>query len=87
MQVMGTNTWEFEVDTDQLIGQALSFSERVKEQGIARLLGAWISPEHRMLWCSWETDDVEALQRAFDEMNAQSGLKSELSPMRAFYPG
>ena len=86
MQVMGTNSWEFDVDSDLLIAQALKFADQVKEQGIAQLLGAWISPDHRLMWCTWNTEDLEGLQRAFDEMNAVSGLKSELSPVDAMYP-
>jgi len=30
------------------------------------------------MWCTWETENLDALQGAFNEMNAQSGLKSEL---------
>ena len=86
MRVMGTNTWDMDVDTDFLIDQALEFSEAVKEQGIAELVAAWIEPDKRMLWCAWRTDDLSALQVAFDEMNEQSGLRSELSVVEEMYP-
>jgi hypothetical protein len=38
------------------------------------------------LWCTWETEDLERLQVAFDEMNKESGLKSELREVEIFYP-
>jgi hypothetical protein len=69
-----------------LIGQALKFADAVKAQGIAELRGAWIADDERLLWCTWETENVEALQAAFDEMNRQSGLMSELTSVEVFFP-
>ena len=86
MNVMGTNTWDFDTDTDFLVQQALEFSEQVKANGIAELLDACIAPDQKLLWCSWETEDLDGLQAAFDEMNAMSGLKSELAVVEVFYP-
>jgi hypothetical protein len=86
MRVMGTNTWDMDVDPDILIDQALDFSAAVKEQGIAELVAAWIEPDKRLLWCAWRTDDLPALQTAFDQMNEQSGLRSELSVVEEMYP-
>jgi hypothetical protein len=83
---MGTNTWDFETDTDFLVQQALEFSDQVKANGIAELQNACIAPDQKLLWCSWETDDLEGLRAAFDEMNAMSGLKSELTVVETFYP-
>ena len=78
MKVMGTNTWEKEIPKEPLIHQALKFADMVKEQGIAELLEAYISADDKLMWCTWETENLDALQAAFNEMNAQSGLKSEL---------
>ena len=86
MRVMGTNTWDMDVDTDFLIDQALDFSEAVKQQGIAELVAAWIEPDKKLLWRAWRTDDLPALQAAFDEMNEQSGLRSELSVVEEMFP-
>lgn len=86
MHVMGTNSWDFETETDFLVQQALDFSKQVKADGIAELQNACIAPDQRLLWCSWETEDLEGLQAAFDEMNAMSGLKSELTVVKVFYP-
>ena len=86
MYVMGTNTWDFEGDTEFLVDQALEFSEQVKANGIAELRDACIAPDKKLLWCSWETEDLDALQGAFDEMNAMSGLKSELTVVEVFFP-
>ena len=86
MRVMGTNTWDMDVETDFLIDQALDFSEAVKAQGIAELVAAWIEPDKRLLWCAWRTDDLVALQAAFDEMNEQTGLRSELSVVEEMHP-
>jgi hypothetical protein len=58
----------------------------VKVQGIAELRDACIAPEQKLLWCTWETEDLEGLQAAFDEMNKESGLKSELREVEIFYP-
>lgn len=86
MHVMGTNTWNFETDTDFLVQQALEFSEQVKANGIAELQDACIAPDQKILWCSWQTDDLEGLQAAFDEMNAMTGLESELTVAQVFFP-
>jgi hypothetical protein len=83
---MGTNTWEMHIRTKPLIYQALKFSDAVKKQGIATLLGAWIAQEKKLMWCMWETENLPALQKAFDEMNKQSGLKSELAEVQDFTP-
>ena len=85
MQVMGTNRWSFDVDSQILVRQALAFADSVKEQGIAELHGAWIAEDERLMWCTWDTDDVGALQAAFDEVNRQSGLASDLSSVKTFY--
>lgn len=86
MRVIGTNTWEIDVDTDFLVDQALDFADMVMEQGVARLVGAWIEPDKKMMWCTWVTEDLAALQAAFDEMNEQSGLTSELAVVEEMYP-
>lgn len=86
MYVMGTNSWEFEVPTKGLIKMALKFSEDVKAQGIAELRDAFIAPDQKLLWCTWETENLEGLQAAFDEMNKETGLKSELRQVEIFYP-
>ncbi|MCP3976933.1 MAG: hypothetical protein GY720_20795 [bacterium] len=58
----------------------------VDAEGIARLAGAWIAPEQKIVWCAWDVTDREALQRAFDDMNRRSGLKSKLTEVETFYP-
>ena len=85
MQVMGTNRWAFDADPQLLVTRALEFADSVKEQGIAELHGAWIAEDQKLLWCTWDTDDLAALQAAFDELNRQSGLISELTPVKTFY--
>lgn len=85
MQVMGCNRWAFEADSHMLVERALEFSEMVKAKGIAELHGAWIAEDQKQLWCAWDTDDIAALQEAFDEMNQQTGLESELIPVKTFY--
>jgi hypothetical protein len=85
MIVMGTNTWDFEIDKDLLVEQALSFSENVKAGGIAELREFLISIEEKVLWCTWETENLEGLQAAFDEMNRQSGLTSKLTIVEDMY--
>jgi hypothetical protein len=86
MNIMGTNTWEMDIPTDMLVRNALDFAEEVKAQGIAELRDACVAPDQKLLWCTWETEDLEALQFAFDEMNMQSGLKSELTVVEVMYP-
>ncbi|NIM93550.1 MAG: hypothetical protein GTO18_07545 [Anaerolineales bacterium] len=86
MFVMGTNTWDFDIPTKGLIKQALKFAEDMKAQGIPELRDACIAPGEKLLWCSWETEDFEALQAAFDELNKTTGLRSELKQVEVFYP-
>ncbi len=57
---------------------SLKFAEDVKTHGIAELRDACIATDQKLMLCSWETESLEALQAAFDEMNKASGLKSEL---------
>ncbi len=78
MLIMGSNNWERDMPKEVLVTQALKFADEVKVQGVAELQGAWIAPEDKKLWCYWETDKLEELQAAFDDMNARSGLKSTL---------
>ena len=85
MQVMGTNRWDFEADPDMLVDGALEFADQVREQGIAELHGAWLAAENRLMWCAWDTEDLAALQAAFDEMNRETGLTSKLTVMNTFY--
>ena len=85
MQIMGTNRWDFDADPHMLVVRALEFADMVKEEGIAELHGAWIAEDAKLMWCTWDTDDVTALQAAFDEMNQQSGLTSELTNVKTFY--
>lgn len=79
MLVMGTNSWEADMPKEPLVKQALKFAEDVKSQGIAELRGAWIAKDQKLMWCSWETENLGGLQAAFDEMNEMSGLKSKLT--------
>jgi len=82
---MGTNRWEIDIPKDMLTMQALSFAEDVKSQGIAELQEFLLAHEQKLLWCTWETDDLTALETAFAEMNQQSGLISELTPVEDMY--
>lgn len=86
MLIMGTNSWEGDFPKKALLKQSLKFAEAVKSQGIAELRDAWIAHDQKLLWCTWETKDVKALEAAFAEMNEQSGLKSELKPIERYYP-
>lgn len=86
MKVIGTNTWEMEAPNKAIEVQSLRFADMLKEQGIAELQDAWISPTKKLLWCTWETDNLDALQTAFDEMNAQSGLTSVLEIYEDYTP-
>jgi len=63
-----------------LIKFALKFAEDVKAQEIAELQDFWLAHDRKLLWCSWQTEDLKALEAAFAKMNEQSGLKSELMP-------
>ena len=40
----------------------------------------------KVMWCTWRTDDLKAFQAAFDEMNEQSGLASELAIVEEMFP-
>jgi hypothetical protein len=86
MYVMGTNTWDFDVPTKGLVKMALKFADEVKQNGIAELRDACLDPEKKLLWCTWETENLEGLQAAFDQMNKESGLKSELHEIEIFFP-
>ncbi len=86
MQIMGTNTWETDVPPDMLVRQALKFAEAVKADGIAELRGAWIASDEQKLWCTWDTENLDALEVAFAEMNEQSGLESQLTTVETFFP-
>ena len=86
MYVMGTNNWDIDVPTKGLVKMALKFADEVKAQGIAELRDACIEPEKKLLWCTWETENLDALQAAFDAMNEESGLKSVLHQVKVFYP-
>jgi hypothetical protein len=86
MNVIGINTWEADADKEMIKKMSLIFADGLKAQGIARLLDAWISPDKNMLWCSWETDNLEALKAAFIEMNKQTGLKSVLETYENYAP-
>jgi hypothetical protein len=85
MQIMGTNRWDFDADPGFLVTKALDYADMVREQGIAELRGAWIAEDENLMWCVWDTDDLPALQAAFDEMNRQRGLTSELTNVKTFY--
>lgn len=85
VQIMGTNRWSFDADPQVLVERALDFADMVSEQGIAELHGAWIAENENLMWCSWDTDNVPALQTAFDEMNRQTGLTSVLTPVNTFF--
>jgi hypothetical protein len=78
--ILGVNTWEREMPKQALIAQALKFAEMVKANGIAELQDFWLAHDRKLLWCTWKTENLQALQAAFAEMNRQSGLKSELIP-------
>lgn len=86
MYIMGTNTWDFEGDTEFLVESALEFADEMKANGIAKLRDACIAPDQKRLWCTWETEDLEGLQTAFDEMNTITGLSSELTEVDIMYP-
>ena len=78
MKIMGINTWEADIPKEPLIKQALHFAKNVEDKGIAKFLEAYISADEKLMWCTWETENFDSLQQAFNEMNAQSGLRSEL---------
>jgi hypothetical protein len=58
----------------------------MKSKGIAELRGAWINNDKKVLWCYWETDNLEALQAAFDELNKRARMESELSIVKQYFP-
>ena len=47
---------------------------------------ACLAQDQKLMWCTWDTDNLEGLQAAFDEMNHQSGLVSELTPIDVMFP-
>lgn len=85
MLILGTNTWEVDIPKDMLIKQALKFSEDVKSQGIAELRNFWLAHDKKLLWCTWETENLKALQAAFAELNKRTGLRSKLTPFEIVY--
>ena len=85
MLVMGTNRWEIDIPKDMLVNQSLQFAEDVNSAA-----GDQVKPFHlifdkKLLWCTWETDNLGGLKAAFAEMNKQSGLISELAPVEDMY--
>jgi hypothetical protein len=85
MLVMGTNKWEIDIPKDMLVNQSLQFAEDVKAKGIAELQEFLLAHDQKLLWCTWETDNLGGLKAAFAEMNKQSGLISELTPVEDMY--
>jgi hypothetical protein len=71
---------------DILVTQALKFAEDVKSKGIAELRDFLMATDQKVLWCTWEIENLKALEAAFAEMNKQSGLISELTPVENMYP-
>ncbi|UCD42473.1 MAG: hypothetical protein JSV69_02360 [Chloroflexota bacterium] len=86
MFVMGTNRWEIDIPKDMLVKQALNFADEVKSKGIAELREFYLAHDQKLLWCTWETDNLQGLEAAFAEMNKQSGLISELNQVEDMYP-
>ena len=86
MFIMGTNSWERDMPKDMLVMQALKFAEDVKSKGIAELCEFYLAHDQKLLWCTWETDNQEALEAAFAEMNKQTGLVSKLTQVEDMYP-
>ena len=80
MLILGLNSWEREMPKQVLVKMALKFAEGLKAQGIAELQDFWLAHDRKLLWCTWKTENLEALKAAFAAMNKQSGLKSELMP-------
>ena len=80
MLIIGLNSWEREMPKQVLIKMALKFAEGVKAQGIAELQDFCLVHDRKLLWCTWKTENLEALKVAFAVMNKQSGSKSELLP-------
>jgi len=86
MFIMGLNTWKGDMPKKALIFRSLQFADSVKEQGIAELQEAFLAHDEKQLWCTWKTENLEALQAAFDEMNKQTGLVSQLLVAEKYYP-
>jgi len=86
MIIMGTNTWEIDIPEKILVIQALRFGDQVKEAGIAQLRNFYLAYEKNLLWCTWDTENLEELKNAFADMNEQSGLKSTLHIVEDKYP-
>ena len=86
MFIMGTNRWEIDIPKDMLVMQALNFAEDVKSKGIAELREFYLAHDQKLLWCTWETDNLKGLEGTFAEMNKQSGLMSELTQVEDMYP-
>jgi hypothetical protein len=45
-----------------------------------------MATDQKVVWWTWETENLKALEAAFAEMNKQSGLISELTPVENMYP-
>lgn len=58
----------------------------MKSRGVAELRSAWIDMDKKLLWCYWKTDNLDALQAEFNELNKQTDLVSELSVIEQYYP-
>lgn len=86
MIIMGTNTWDRDVPKEGLVEQALKFSRDVKDKGVAELRDFLLAFDQKLLWCTWDTENPQALEAAFAEMNQQSGLTSTLTPVEDRYP-
>jgi len=86
MYVMGTNQWDLDIPKDMLVEQALNFAEDVKSKGIAELREFYLAHDQKLLWCTWETNNLQALEEAFADMNAQSGLVSKLTQVEDMFP-
>ena len=86
MFIMGTNNWEIDMPKDMLVKQALEFADDVKSKGIAELKEFYLAHDQKLLWCTWKTENLEALEVAFAEMNKQTGLVSKLTQVEDMYP-
>lgn len=61
MIVMGVNSWEFEIPERGLVIQALKFADQVKAAGIGQLRNFYLAHEQKLLWCTWDTENLEGL--------------------------
>ena len=86
MFIMGTNNWEIDMPKDMLVKQALEFADDVKSKGIAELKEFYLAHDQKLLWCTWKTENLEALEVAFAEMNKQTGIVSKLTQVEDMYP-